>query len=129
MLRKTFVALLLALAAFITTVATPASASAATTTTDTVTYVGELGADLYTQNLDGVLYTEDQIGLMADRILATEGEIADMSDRIVFVTEVSQDNLIQVVYLVTSMTSLGVQDGSYLYDVTLFPVAALPTGW
>lgn len=130
MFRKALLALLLAAVALITTtIATPTSASAATTTTDVITYVGVTGADTFTQSLNGVLYTEDQIGLMADRILATEGEIADMSDRIVYVTEVSQFNFIEVVYLVTSISSLGVQDGNYLYDVTLLPVAALPTGW
>lgn len=44
-------------------------AEAATTTADVLVTVGQMGADSYSQTLDGVLYTVDQIGFMADKIL------------------------------------------------------------
>ncbi|WP_335431415.1 hypothetical protein [Bacillus sp. JJ1609] len=54
-------------------------------------------ARIHTQSLNGVLYTVDQIGGMADRILWTEDQIGIMADRIVYVTEFSQDNTIKVI--------------------------------
>lgn len=101
-------------------------AQAETTSTDAVVYVMQLGADSYSQTLDAVLYTEDQIGFMADRILWTEEQIGFMADRIVYVTEVSLDGTIQVIYLATALWQVGTADGGYLYDVALTPVAALP---
>lgn len=101
-------------------------AQAETTSTDAVVYVMQVGADSYSQTLDAVLYTEDQIGFMADRILWTESEIGIMADRIVYVTEISLDGTIQVIYLATALWPVGTQDGGYLYDVALTPIAALP---
>jgi hypothetical protein len=106
----------------------PATASASTSS-DVIVYVGQLGADTYTQTLNGILYTEGQIGFMADNILWTEEQIGFMADRIVYVTEMSQDNSVEIIYQVTSLWSLGTQDGGYLYQVALMPVAALPAGW
>ena len=122
------VAVLLALFAALAGLAVP-KAQAATTATDVIVYVGQTGSTTFEQSLNGVLYTENQIGFMADRILWTESEIGTMADRIVYVTEVSQDNSIEVIYMVTALTSAGTSDGGYLYNVWLTPVAALPTGW
>ncbi|WP_226641931.1 hypothetical protein [Mesobacillus subterraneus] len=44
-------------------------AQAATTSADALVTVGQMGADSYSQTLNGVLHTVDQIGFMADRIL------------------------------------------------------------
>ena len=101
-------------------------AQAETTSADAVVYVIQAGADSYAQTLDAVLYTENQIGFMADRILWTESEIGTMADRIVYVTELSMDGSIKVIYLATALWPVGTQDGGYLYDVVLTPVAALP---
>lgn len=127
-ISRTVAAVLVLVTALLATVAVAPKAHAATET-DVIVYVGELGADTYEQSLDGVLYTEDQIGFMADRILWTESEIGTMADRIVYVTEVSQDNSIEVIYLVTSLWLVGTEDGGFLYEVALTPVAALPTDW
>lgn len=104
-------------------------ADAATTAADVVVKVGQMGADSYSQSLNGVLYTVNQIGVMADRILWTEAQIGIMADRIVYVTEFSQDNTIKVIYMVTSLWPTGTKDGGYTYDVILTPVAMLPAGW
>ncbi|TLS37126.1 hypothetical protein [Pseudalkalibacillus caeni] len=110
--------------------ANPSSeASAETTAADAVVYVGQTGADMYEQSINGVLYTEQQIGFMADRILWTEEQIGFMADRIVYVTELSQDNSIEIIYIATALWQTGTQDGGYLYEVSLMPVAMLPTGW
>lgn len=45
-----------------------------------IVYVGEMGADMYTHALNSVLYTQDQIGFMADRILWTEGQIGELAN-------------------------------------------------
>ena len=104
-------------------------AQAATTATDVAVYVGQAGAATYEQSLNGVLYTEGQIGLMADNILSTEAQIGLMADRVVYVTEVSQDNTVEVIYMVTALASAGMSNGGYQYHVALMPVAALPAGW
>ncbi|KIY21381.1 MULTISPECIES: hypothetical protein [Mesobacillus] len=104
-------------------------AKAATTAADVLVTVGQMGADSYSQTLDGVLYTVDSIGLMADRILWTEQQIGFMADRIVYVTEFSQDNTIKVIYMATALWPTGTQDGGYTYQVSLMPVAMLPAGW
>jgi basic membrane lipoprotein Med (substrate-binding protein (PBP1-ABC) superfamily) len=124
----TRVAVLLAIFAAFAGLLAP-KAQAATTSTDVVVYVGQLGATTYEQSLNGVLYTENQIGLMANNILWTESQIGAMADRIVYVTQFSQDNTIQVIYMVTALTSAGTSNGGYLYNVLLTPVAALPAGW
>ncbi|SEB20954.1 hypothetical protein SAMN05421743_1309 [Thalassobacillus cyri] len=108
---------------------TPQKASAETTAADVLVTYGQIGADTYTDTLDGVLYTVDSIGFMADRILWTEEQIGIMADRIVYVTEFSQDNSIKVIYMATALWPTGEQDGGYTYEVSLMPVAALPTGW
>jgi basic membrane lipoprotein Med (substrate-binding protein (PBP1-ABC) superfamily) len=104
-------------------------AAAATTASDVIVQVGQMGANSYTQSLNGVLYTVDQIGFMADRILWTEEQIGIMADRIVYVTEFSQDNSIKVIYMATSLWPTGTKDGGYTYKVALMPVAMLPAGW
>lgn len=101
-------------------------AQAATTSADAVVYVIQAGADSYAQTLDAVLYTENQIGFMADRILWTESQIGTMADRIVYVTELAMDGSIKIIYLATTLWPVGTQDGGYLYKVLLTPVAALP---
>jgi basic membrane lipoprotein Med (substrate-binding protein (PBP1-ABC) superfamily) len=104
-------------------------AAAATTAPDVIVQVGQMGANSYTQSLNGVLYTVEQIGFMADRILWTEEQIGIMADRIVYVTEFSQDNSIKVIYMATSLWPTGTKDGGYTYKVALMPVAMLPAGW
>lgn len=105
-------------------------AEAATSAADVLVQVGQMGADSYSQSMDGVLYTTAQIGFMADRILWTEEQIGFMADRIVYVTEFSQDNSIKVIYMTTALWPTGTQDGGYTYKVgSLMPVAMLPAGW
>ena len=104
-------------------------AEAATTAADVLVTVGQMGADSYSQTLDGVLYTVNSIGFMADRILWTEEQIGFMSDRIVYVTEFSQDNTIKVIYMATALWPTGEENGGYTYKVSLMPVAMLPAGW
>jgi hypothetical protein len=112
--------------------AAPSSVAArpaqAATTSDAIIYVGQEGATSYRQSLDAVLYTENQIGFMADRILVTEGEIADMSDRIVYVSETSQNNTVEVAYVVSNVVLTCVQEADYVYEVTLTAVMTLPAG-
>lgn len=115
--------------ALLITLGTPTSASAATTAADAIVLVGEQGASAYEQSLNGVLYTVNQIGTMADRILWTEAQIGTMADRIVYVTELSMGGAIEVTYLAYSLTELGMQNGGYAYKVVLIPVLALPSGW
>lgn len=113
----------LVLALFVLVVAGPAAeARAATTGTDVVVSIGQLGATTYEQSLNGVLYTGNQI-------LYTENQIGSMADRIVYVTQTSQNSSITVIYLAVSLVAAGMQNGGYLYQATLVPVAALPTGW
>lgn len=119
---------LLALVALLLLAPAP-HARAATSGNDAVVYVGQSGAATSEQSLDGVLSTEEQIGFMADRILYTVNQIGTMADRIVYVTELSQDNGMQVTYQVTSLAATGMQDGMYAYEVTLMQVAGLPAGW
>lgn len=107
----------------------PLQASAATEFTDVIVKVGQQGADMYEQSLNGVLYTVEQIGFMADRILWTEEQIGVMADRIVYVTEISQNNAIKVIYIATTLWPVGERDGGYLYEVFLMPIAVLPAGW
>lgn len=104
-------------------------AQAATTSADVLVTVGQMGADSYSQTLNGVLYTVDQIGFMADRILWTQEQIGFMADRIVYVTEFPQDNTVKVIYMATALWPTGTKDGGYTYKVLLMPVAMLPAGW
>ncbi|WP_226085085.1 hypothetical protein [Mesobacillus sp. S13] len=104
-------------------------AQATTTSADVLVTVGQMGADSYSQTLNGVLYTVDQIGFMADRILWTQEQIGFMADRIVYVTEFSQDNTVKVIYMATALWPTGTKDGGYTYKVSLMPVAMLPAGW
>lgn len=123
---RLLLAVLALVTALLATTAIAPKAHAATTSADAVVYVADLATESYTQTLDAVLYTEDQIGFMADRILWTEGEIGTMADRIVYVTELAMDGSITVIYMAMALEPLGTQDGGYLYDVALVPVAALP---
>lgn len=104
-------------------------AQAATTSADVLVTVGQMGADSYSQTLNGVLHTVDQIGFMADRILWTQEQIGFMADRIVYVTEFPQDNTVKVIYMATALWPTGTKDGGYTYKVSLMPVAMLPAGW
>ncbi|UYZ20205.1 hypothetical protein [Mesobacillus jeotgali] len=127
-MTKTFIAFAMVLS--ILAVGIPQQkAEAATTTADVLVTVGQMGADSYSQTLDGVLYTVNQIGFMADRILWTQEQIGFMADRIVYVTEFSQDNSIKVIYMATALWPTGTKDGGYTYKVSLMPVAMLPAGW
>jgi hypothetical protein len=98
------------------------SVRASATAMEVIVYVGQLGATSYAQALEAVLQTEDNI-------LATEEQIADMSNRIIYVIQLSQDNSIKVMYLVSSLTQLELQVSSYTYRTVLIPVAVLPAGW
>lgn len=93
---------------------------------DAIVYVGQMGAETYVQSLNGVLYTEDQIGFMADRILWTEGQIGVMADRIVYVIELSQFNTIRAMYVLTSINFLGFENNLSKYAVTVSPVSYIP---
>ncbi|MYL35814.1 hypothetical protein GLW08_15090 [Pontibacillus yanchengensis] len=98
-------------------------------TSNAIIYVGQLGADTFTQSLNGVLYTEDQIGFMADRILWTQGQIGEMADRIVYVIELSQFNTIKAMYMVMSISFLGfdsTMNNMSKYAITVDPVNYIP---
>ena len=94
-----------------------------------IIYVGQLGANMYTQSLNGVSYTENQIGFMADRILWTEGQIGEMANRIVYVTELSQFNTIKAMYMVMSISFMGIDsmmNNMFRYAITVNPVSYIP---
>lgn len=93
---------------------------------DAIVYVGQMGADTYMQSLRGVLYTEQQIGFMADRILYTEEQIGEMANRIVYVIELSQFNTIKMMYMIMSISFMGMSELGYQYAVTLNPVNYIP---
>lgn len=95
-------------------------------TRDAIVYVGQLGATMYTQSLRGVLYTEDQIGFMADRILYTEGQIGEMANRIVYVIELSQWNTILFMWVITSISFLGFENMMSKYAITVNQVSYIP---
>jgi hypothetical protein len=127
-ITKSFIAFAMILSLAAVSIPQP-KAEAATTSADVLVTVGKMSADSYSQTLDGVLYTVDQIGFMADRILWTQEQIGFMADRIVYVTEFSQDNTIKVIYMATALWPTGTKDGGYTYKVSLMPVAMLPAGW
>lgn len=96
---------------------------------DAIVYVGQMGAETYTQSLNGVLYTENQIGFMADRILWTEGQIGEMANRIVYVIELSQYNTIIGMYMLMYISFLGfdsLMNNMAKYAVTVSPVSYIP---
>ncbi|MGG3562802.1 hypothetical protein ABES03_14500 [Neobacillus rhizosphaerae] len=98
-------------------------------TSNAIVYVGQMGADTFTQALNGVLYTENQIGFMADRILWTEGQIGEMANRIVYVTELSQFNTIKAMYMVMTISFMGMDsamNNMFKYAVTVNPVNYIP---
>ncbi|ESU31257.1 hypothetical protein G3A_17920 [Bacillus sp. 17376] len=98
-------------------------------TSRAIVYVGQMGADTFTQALNGVLYTEDQIGFMADRILWTEGQIGVMADRIVYVVELSQFNTIKAMYMVMNMSFMGtdsMMNNMFKYAISVNPVSYIP---
>ncbi len=92
-------------------------------------YIGNQGALSYSQTLNGILYTEGQIGAMADRILWTETQIGDMSNRIVYVTQFSQNNSLSAIFILTNLVYLGKSNGGYQYSASFLKVPALPFGW
>ncbi len=98
-------------------------------TANAVLSIGTSGASLASQTLNGVLFTEGQIGTMADRILMTETQIGAMSDRIVYVTQFSQSNSLVATYLLMNPVYLGKVDGQYKYTGTLVQVPSKPFGW
>lgn len=128
MIAKSLIALAMILS-LVTAGLPQQKAEAATTSSDVLITIGQMGSDSYSQTLDGVLYTVNQIGFMADRILWTQEQIGFMADRIVYVTEFSQDNTIKVIYMATALWPTGTKDGGYTYKVSLMPVAMLPAGW
>lgn len=94
-----------------------------------IVYVGQEGADTYVQSLNGVLYTVDQIGFMADRILWTQEQIGEMANRIVYVIELTQFNTIYMMYMVMSISFMGIDatmGNMYKYAVTVNPVNYIP---
>lgn len=98
-------------------------------TNNVIVYVGQLGADTYVQSLKGVLYTENQIGFMADRILWTEGQIGEMANRIVYVTVLSQYNTIVGMFMLMSISFMGfdsAMNNMPKYAVTVSPVSSIP---
>lgn len=112
-----------------TVTAVQAATATISTTSAAVYYVGKLGATSATQTLNGILYTEGQIGAMADRILLTELQIGAMADRIVYVTQLSQTNSIVAIYVLSNLTYLGLSSAGYSYSATLSQVSSLPIGW
>jgi hypothetical protein len=98
-------------------------------TRNAIVYVGEMGADSYVQSLNGVLYTVDQIGFMADRILWTQEQIGEMANRIVYVIELTQFNTIRMMYMVMSISFMGIDasmGNMYQYAITVNPVSYIP---
>lgn len=98
-------------------------------TSRAIVYVGQMGADTFTQALNGVLYTENQIGFMADRILWTEGQIGEMANRIVYVTELSQFNTIKAMYMIMTISFMGMDsmmNNMFKYAITVNPVSYIP---
>lgn len=91
--------------------------------------MGASGALIASQLINGILITEGQIGLMADRILLTEVQIGAMSNRIVYVTQFSQTNSITGIYLFTNPVYLGKVDGQYKYSGTMIQIPSKPFGW
>lgn len=91
--------------------------------------IGAQGALLPSQLINGVLITEGQIGVMADRILSTELQIGAMASRIVYVTQLSQTNSIVAIYLFTNPVYLGKVDSQYKYSGTLVQIPSKPFGW
>lgn len=95
-------------------------------TSNAIVYVGELGADSFTQTLNGILYTVDQIGFMADRILWTQEQIGEMANRIVYVIELTQFNTIRMVYMVMSISFMGIDatmGNMSQYQITVNPIS------
>lgn len=90
---------------------------------------GASGALIASQMINGILITEGQIGLMADRILLTEAQIGAMSNRIVYVTQFSQTNSIAGFYIFTNPVYLGKVDGQYKYSGTMVQIPSKPFGW
>lgn len=81
---------------------------------DTVVVVlSETGSVLYLESLDGVLYTEEQIGEMADRI-------GEMADRIVYTEEL----IVQTEYLIVDVIRF-TQDNLLTFVSMLNPLALL----
>ncbi len=99
------------------------------TTANAALSIGMSGALLASQMINGVLFTEGQIGTMADRILMTESQIGAMSNRIVYVTQFSQTNSLVAIYLLMNPVYLGKVDGQYKYSGTLVQVPSKPFGW
>jgi hypothetical protein len=108
---------------------TPAQAATIGTTSPATFYVGTLGATTATQVLNGIIYTEGQIGVMADRILQTQLQIGAMANRIVYVTQFSQTNSIVAIYALSNFVYLGLSSAGYNYSDTLTQVPSLPFGW
>ncbi len=108
---------------------TPSAATAGCDNTkfaDSTFYVATQGGGSYTQTLNGVLYTEGQIGVMADRILWTETQIGEMSNRIVYVTQFSQTNSVTATYMLTNIVYLGPNNNGYQYSATVTQIPSLP---
>lgn len=134
MIRRKSISFLAAMFAVLMITVTPVSAFWFPTYTDpsgsnVIVYIGQEGADMYELSLNGVLFTEEQIGLMADRILWTEGQIGLMADRIVYVTQMSQDNSTQIIYKVVDAGWQMSLLPWNAYTVTLEQVSSLPAGW
>jgi hypothetical protein len=98
------------------------------TMADATVTIGTIGASTSSQTINGILFTEGQIGVMADRILWTETQIGEMSNRIVYVTQLSQNNIVAM-YVYSPIFFTGMQNGLYTYSGVLTQVTGLPFGW
>ena len=121
-LALTFISLQTAIAADQCTSSNNSTANAALS-------IGVLGAGLASQTINAVLVTQDNIGLMADRILYTELQIGAMANRIVYVTQFSQTNSLVAIYQIVNLVYLGNENSQYKYSGTLVKVSSRPFGW
>lgn len=66
---------------------------------------------------------------MADRILWTQGQIGEMANRIIYVTELTQFNSIKAMYMVMTISFMGMDgmmNNMFKYAVTVNPVDSIP---
>ena len=112
-----------------TAIAADQCTSSNNSTANVALSIGVLGAGLASQTINAVLVTQDNIGLMADRILYTELQIGAMANRIVYVTQFSQTNSLVAIYQIVNLVYLGNENSQYKYSGTLVKVSSRPFGW
>lgn len=69
-----------------------------------VLVLADTGEAVYADSLSGVRYTEDEIGVMADRIVYTEELIVEAEALIVDVIAYTQDNTLRFVDMLLAVT-------------------------